>query len=256
MTLLALLLCLAPFATGHQGHEDSGGVAVTDFHDPKVTQDEAHLKEHLKDQINTNRQMTPQEMEFHYFRLHDTNNDTKLDGLEILSALSHMVPMSKIKDNEKIGKTEEQLQLMQQERSEQAIKYFTDIIDKVLIQDDHDRDGYVSYPEYIRGRRRDMENYQREMAIQQSNMQAQQFQQMQQWQAFQQWQMQQQLQQQQQQQQASGRKQLPGGAAQSPPGVPPPPNAPTPEQMKQFEEFQKFQQQPQDVQKFTQTQKQ
>ncbi|XP_033735752.1 multiple coagulation factor deficiency protein 2 homolog [Pecten maximus] len=246
--VLLLLLCLCPSTRGHQGHQDSGGIAVTDFHDPKVTQDEAHLKEHLKDQINTNRQMTPQEMEFHYFRLHDTNNDTKLDGLEILSALSHMVPMSKVNNQEKIGKTEEQIQLMEIARSEKAIKYFTDIIDKVLIQDDHDRDGYVSYPEYIRGRRRDMENYQREMVMQQKNMQAQQFQQMQQWQAFQQWQ--------QQQQMAGGQNPPPGGAAQSPPGVPSPPNTPTQEQMKQFEEFQKFQQQPQDVQKFTQTQKQ
>lgn len=28
----------------------------------------SHLKEHLKDQIDTNKQMTPEEMEFHYFR--------------------------------------------------------------------------------------------------------------------------------------------------------------------------------------------
>ncbi|XP_069119268.1 putative cyclin-dependent serine/threonine-protein kinase DDB_G0272797/DDB_G0274007 [Argopecten irradians] len=246
-SLVLLLLCLTPIIRGHQS---GGSVAVTDFHDPKITQDEAHLKEHLKDQINTNRQMTPQEMEFHYFRLHDSNNDTKLDGLEILSALSHMVPMSKVSDQEKAGKTEEQIQLMEQMRSEKAIKYFTDIIDKVLIQDDHDRDGYVSYPEYIKGRRRDMENYQREMAMHQQSMQAQQFQQMQQWQAFQQWQ----LQQQQQQQMAAGQKPPQGGAA-SPPGVPPAPNTPSLEQLKQFEEFQKLQQ-PQEVQKFTQTQKQ
>ncbi|XP_021366738.1 multiple coagulation factor deficiency protein 2 homolog, partial [Mizuhopecten yessoensis] len=123
--LVLLLLCLTPSTAGHQGHQDNGGTTVTDFHDPKVTQDEAHLKEHLKDQINTDRQMTPQEMEFHYFRLHDTNNDTKLDGLEILSALTHMVPAVKIKDNEKLGKTGEQIQLMQQQRSEQAVKYFT-----------------------------------------------------------------------------------------------------------------------------------
>lgn len=28
----------------------------------------SHLKEHLKDQIDTNKRMSPEEMEFHYFR--------------------------------------------------------------------------------------------------------------------------------------------------------------------------------------------
>jgi len=34
-------------------------------------------------------EMTPEEMQFHYFKVHDYNNDNKLDGIELISALTH-----------------------------------------------------------------------------------------------------------------------------------------------------------------------
>lgn len=33
--------------------------------------------------------MSDDELEFHYFKLHDFDNNTKLDGLEILNAIQH-----------------------------------------------------------------------------------------------------------------------------------------------------------------------
>jgi hypothetical protein len=33
--------------------------------------------------------MTDEELEFHYFKLHDYDNNNKLDGLEIALALKH-----------------------------------------------------------------------------------------------------------------------------------------------------------------------
>ena len=194
----SVILCFVILQVqGHGGHGNTAPDAAHEklnFNDPKITQDEAHIKEHMKDQIDTNRHMSPQELEFHYFRLHDSNNDTKLDGLEILAALGHAGNMFEVKDHEKIGKTEEQITLLVRARSEQSMLYFSEMIDKVLIEDDFNRDGYVSYPEYVTARRRDMQQFQMQMSNQQQNvamqqqMAMQQQAQMAQFQQFQQWQ--------------------------------------------------------------------
>ena len=34
--------------------------------------------------------MTPEEQNFYYFKLHDTNNDNRLDGLEVVAAFDHV----------------------------------------------------------------------------------------------------------------------------------------------------------------------
>jgi tellurite resistance protein len=49
-------------------------------------------------------------------RLHDTNNDTKLDGLEIMAALSHIEHMFEIQPQEKQGKTEQEIEKLKEER--------------------------------------------------------------------------------------------------------------------------------------------
>ncbi|XP_048734986.1 multiple coagulation factor deficiency protein 2 homolog [Ostrea edulis] len=211
MQRLFLLLSLVVWCChGHGDHGHQGGTPVQhvpadqfNIHDPKITQDQAHLKEHLKDQIDTNRQMSPEEMEFHYFRLHDTNNDTKLDGLEIMAALNHMAGMFKVQPHEAVGKTPQQIADLEEERQKGALQYFTDIIDRVLVTDDINGDGYISYPEYMRARKRDFAQYQQQMAMQQQQQQQQmmamqQQQQFQQFQQFQQYQQQQAAQQHQQ----------------------------------------------------------
>lgn len=192
--LLLALVVWCCYGHGNHGQGDHPGQNIPadqfNIHDPKITQDEAHLKEHLKDQIDTNKQMTPEEMEFHYFRLHDTNNDTKLDGLEIMAALNHMGQMFKLQPQERAGKTPEQIAALEEERQKGALKYFTDIIDRVLVTDDINKDGYISYPEYMNARKRDFAQYQQQVnAMQQQQMmqmQAAQYQQFQQFQQFQQ----------------------------------------------------------------------
>jgi len=34
-------------------------------------------------------EMTEEELQFHYFKVHDYNDDNKLDGIELISALTH-----------------------------------------------------------------------------------------------------------------------------------------------------------------------
>ena len=51
----------------------------------------SHVLEELQHQINTKKreEMTDQELQFHYFKLHDFDNNNLLDGLEIIKALTH-----------------------------------------------------------------------------------------------------------------------------------------------------------------------
>ncbi|KAL4238387.1 hypothetical protein ACF0H5_003096 [Mactra antiquata] len=160
----------------------------TSFNDPKITQDEAHLKEHLKDEINVKQNMSPEEMEFHYFRLHDTNNDTHLDGIEIWQAMAHMLPVPELQLHEKLGKSKEQIELMMEERTLGMQKYYEDMIDNVMKEDDLNKDGYLTYSEFVRARRRE-EFHARRMHEEQMRQQQLQFQQFQQFQAMQQNQM-------------------------------------------------------------------
>jgi hypothetical protein len=51
------------------------------------------LQEHLEEVINEPdlSKMTDEELEFYYFQVHDTDKNSKLDGLEILHAIFHTI---------------------------------------------------------------------------------------------------------------------------------------------------------------------
>ena len=52
-----------------------------------------HLTEHLDHMVNQDQRdtkhMTDDEVQFHYFKLHDYDDNNMLDGLELVSALTH-----------------------------------------------------------------------------------------------------------------------------------------------------------------------
>jgi len=50
-----------------------------------------HINEHLKEQINVNQDkpMSNEDLQFHYFKVHDSDNDDKLDGIELATAMAH-----------------------------------------------------------------------------------------------------------------------------------------------------------------------
>lgn len=54
----------------------------------------SHVLEHLEKVVATKSkdQMTPEELEFHYFKTHDYDGNNKLDGVEIVKALTHIHP--------------------------------------------------------------------------------------------------------------------------------------------------------------------
>ncbi|XP_039300708.1 multiple coagulation factor deficiency protein 2 homolog, partial [Nilaparvata lugens] len=74
---------------GHYHYQPKGNKKLTQ--DTEALQDVEHIKEDLMNvnpEVDTSK-MTPEELEFHYFKLHDFDNNTKLDGLEILHAIHH-----------------------------------------------------------------------------------------------------------------------------------------------------------------------
>lgn len=47
-----------------------------------------HIAEHMDVPIDTSK-MTDQELQFHYFKMHDADNNNKLDGCELIKSLIH-----------------------------------------------------------------------------------------------------------------------------------------------------------------------
>ena len=102
----------------------------------------SHIKEHLKEEIDlTEDQMSDEDFMFHYFRLHDYDGNRKLDGLEIMHAISHYQNESGITDKEST--------------SEEAN---AKTVDEILSMDDLDSDGYIDYPEYVAANKKNEES--------------------------------------------------------------------------------------------------
>lgn len=47
-----------------------------------------HIAEHMEVPIDTSK-MSDQELQFHYFKMHDADNNNKLDGCELIKSLIH-----------------------------------------------------------------------------------------------------------------------------------------------------------------------
>ncbi|XP_013379286.1 multiple coagulation factor deficiency protein 2 homolog [Lingula anatina] len=149
-TVLVLLL-----ARSH-GEDTGTGNVADQWHDPNYVHDVDHIQEHYEGKVEFNTSaMSPEELEFHYFQQHDTDDNFMLDGLEILAAITepnrHHHHGDKKEDE--VPLTIEQQEKQKQE-VEENLKMMTDIVDKIFTDDDADNDGYLSYAEYLAARRK------------------------------------------------------------------------------------------------------
>ena len=112
----------------------------------KMVQDKEHLKEDLEERFSKEavENMTEEEKNYHYFRLHDFDKNDKLDGLEVLKAVNHVIEED---GGGEINSNAEDLKVKQ-------FDLLVEMIDKVLELDDTDKDGLLSYSEFVAGRRR------------------------------------------------------------------------------------------------------
>jgi Ca2+-binding EF-hand superfamily protein len=101
------------------------------------------MRHELEGQINKpNEQITPEEQNFYYFKLHDTNNDNLLDGLEVIAAFDH----AHQEENDHNTTTVEGQNSTQTDRM--GDEELTHLIDDILKEEDLDRDGFISYEEF------------------------------------------------------------------------------------------------------------
>lgn len=129
-----------------QQHHAHGNINQGDMlNAANIHQEKDHLKEHLHAQVDTSK-MTEQELQFHYFKMHDSDNNNKLDGCELIKSLIHWHEQGHkdpatgqtVQPQEKLFKDEELIQL----------------IDPILSMDDSNSDGYIDYPEFVRAQQK------------------------------------------------------------------------------------------------------
>ena len=78
------------------------------------------------------------DMQFHYFKAHDSDNDDKLDGIELANAMAHY-------HDEDAG-----------EKPEDYTEHeLASMVDQILDEDDLNKDGYIDYPEFIASQKRE-----------------------------------------------------------------------------------------------------
>ncbi|CAK1543019.1 unnamed protein product [Leptosia nina] len=131
-------------------HHPSGhGVAQTHSHytprgtekltqESKLLHDTKHIEEDVREltpEILAN--MSPEELEFHYFTAHDFDRNSMLDGLEMLKAVYHTLEHESHTDLDSPIEPEAN-----------NLDAYIAIVDKTLETDDTDGDGFVSYAEY------------------------------------------------------------------------------------------------------------
>lgn len=164
ITILLIGSCVA-FSNGFRGphHPQSTGSGSHHHYSPqkniKITQDTGLLQDatHLKEDMGSIGEqldfsnMTEEEIEFHYFKVHDVDNNDKLDGLEILNAIQHTFHKNEHHDPEPMSLAEKTKHVTY----EDDLPWIVELIDKTLKEDDLDNDGYLVYAEYVLGRQRD-----------------------------------------------------------------------------------------------------
>lgn len=102
--------------------------------DKNMVQDQDHIMEHLEGVIDKpEKEMTAQELQLHYFKMHDYDGNNLLDGLELATAITHV-------HKEERGANSAPM------REEDLMS----LIDDVLKDDDKNNDGYIDYAEFAK----------------------------------------------------------------------------------------------------------
>ncbi|XP_037869652.1 multiple coagulation factor deficiency protein 2 homolog isoform X3 [Bombyx mori] len=116
-----------PVQVQQAGHTHHGDPQL--LNPANIAQERDHIQEHMDVPIDTSK-MSDQELQFHYFKMHDADNNNKLDGCELIKSLIHW--HGQVDKNYRVY-TDDQLEAV----LEQALKH-TDL----------NNDGYVDYSEY------------------------------------------------------------------------------------------------------------
>jgi len=112
-------------AQGH-GHHHNAPVLTGN-----VQAEKEHIAEHMEVPMDTSK-MSEQELQFHYFKMHDADNNNKLDGCELIKSLIHWHVSDKLDPESQYIYPDSQL---------------AEVID-ISLKMDRDKDGYIDFAEY------------------------------------------------------------------------------------------------------------
>merc|ERR1719277_961311 len=125
-----------PPQQGRQPQHQQGKVLHKDNKD--ISKEAEHMKEH-EAHIDTSN-MSEQELQFHYFKMHDSDGNNKLDGLELVKSLIHW--HDEANHDPKSGQPVPEQKIFLDEE-------LKNMIDPILDSDDKNKDGFIDYPEFV-----------------------------------------------------------------------------------------------------------
>ncbi|XP_068627271.1 lymphotoxin beta receptor inhibitor-like isoform X2 [Battus philenor] len=132
-----------PVQVAPQGHAHHGDPQL--LNPANIAQERDHIQEHMDVPIDTSK-MSEQELQFHYFKMHDADNNDKLDGCELIKSLIHWHEQGH-KQQPQPGSPPVGEKIFSDDE-------LTNLIDPILNMDDHNRDGYIDYPEFVRAQQK------------------------------------------------------------------------------------------------------
>ncbi|KAH7730762.1 Protein F55A11.1 [Aphelenchoides avenae] len=102
-----------------------------------------HIKEHLEGKVDPTAHMTPEQLQFHYFNMHDLDKNGRLDGVELIKAITHF-------HQENPGPQHQGTNTPPPLPSEVELEQ---MIDSILKEDDFNADGFIDYGEFLRAQK-------------------------------------------------------------------------------------------------------
>ncbi|VDK79777.1 unnamed protein product [Litomosoides sigmodontis] len=129
-----------PLEMHHQGqmHQKQAAPQVAREFGGEQVKNAEHINKHLDGKREPTAKMTPEQLQFHYFNMHDLDSDESLDGIELIKAITHF-------DEENRDSRQSSTQLPPPVITELEIER---MLDPIFDSDDINRDGYISYAEF------------------------------------------------------------------------------------------------------------
>ncbi|XP_054747590.1 multiple coagulation factor deficiency protein 2 homolog isoform X1 [Anastrepha obliqua] len=130
--------CLAIKRGPHHPRSEQSKTRKVDQH---LTHEEHRIDDDLKDMgINVNLEdMSDEEKNFYYFKIHDSDNNNALDGLEMLQAAIHQDEHFKKVDRDNFL-----------HNASEELNHIIEVIDEFLQIADANKDGFLHYAEYVK----------------------------------------------------------------------------------------------------------
>uniref|UniRef100_A0A158P5T5 EF-hand domain-containing protein n=1 Tax=Angiostrongylus cantonensis TaxID=6313 RepID=A0A158P5T5_ANGCA len=154
--------------------------------------DEQHIKEHLEGKVDPTANMTPEQLQFHYFNMHDLDKNGRLDGVELIKAITHFhmgtfkratFIKGVIKAEKVIAFILDRIPFPENPGPQQNVHQppllpseleLESMIDSILRDDDFNSDGYIDYAEFLKAQKIREEHARAQQQQRQQNQQQQQ----------------------------------------------------------------------------------